>query len=40
MAGDIVRVKQTFLSASAELSREFITPTIGIISIYNLIDDL
>ena len=38
MAGDIVRVKQTFLSASAELANEFITPTVGIISIYNLLD--
>ena len=39
MAGDIVRVKQTIFSATAELANEFITPTVGIISIYNLIDD-
>ena len=38
MAGDIVRVEQTLLSASAELANEFIPPSVGVISIINLLN--
>ena len=39
MAGDVIRVRETAVTKSVDIIKEFTTPVIGVYSIYSIFDD-